>query len=151
MMLKEAARVLCPGGLLLLGEWAKTPTLTQSGTQIPRAFLLCSAFLECLHRVKGITDFLAEIPRILRRLDAFSDIRVEGTFVPIGDWCPSLGELGDRCRDGLKIWLDSIRPLLRQGGYRDVDIDSLVRGYRDEMDNVKGLGLPFYTISAFRR
>jgi hypothetical protein len=150
-MLKEAARTLCSGGLLLLGEWAKTPSLFHNGTQIPFASMFHYAYADSLFRVRGITDFVAHIPNIIRDMNAFDDIQVEEHFVPIGDWYPGLKDLGDRFRDGVKIGLDSIRPLLRQGGYADTGANTFIRGYSDEMDNVRGMGFVYYTIWAFRR
>jgi len=155
-MLDEASRILRPGGLLLLCEWDNYPTLLLStsdpSTRIPAAYRFHYALSDSLARVNGITALLAHIPHLLQRTGAFGSIYVCKHIMPIGDWFPDrrLRNLGFQFRESVKVWLDSSRPILREGGYSDWEIDALIGGYRNEMETVSGMVSIYYTIWASR-
>lgn len=152
-MLNNASRILRPGGLILLCEWGQQPLLLPSAIrQIPFVTRFHQAYTDSLHRVKGINELVTQIPNLLHQTNTFHEIHVQEHVMPIGDWSDDgwMKSLGERFRECIKIFLDSARPLLRQGGYSDDVVDSLVRGYHDEMTHAEGVVAIYYTIWATR-
>jgi len=149
LMLSEASRVLRPGGLLLLGEWAHNlailplPSSNSAIQQIPATSHYYDVVNECMR----ITELVPNrIKDLLRRMGAFGEVHVESYVMPIGDWNPDprMRTLGTRfCR--ASEMLDSLRPLLREK-YPDRDVELWIRSCRDEMGGTRGMVAVYYAI-----
>ena len=139
-MLSEASRVLRPGGLLLLGEWAHNLAIfplasSNSAVQIPTTSHYYDVINECMR----VTGLVPNIVDLLQRMGAFGEVHVESYVMPIGGWNPD-----PRMRTS-DMLLDSLRPLLHEK-YPDRDVELWISSWRDEMGGTRGMAAVYYAI-----
>lgn len=152
LMLDQVSRVLRPGGLFLLCEWANNTFVQQTSSsrpaaQIPATTHYQAAVTECM-RARGIPELAPDhIPVLLRRTNAFDAITIGQHVLPIGTWHPdpNLKRLGGLFRESLVTWMESMVPLLRDGGLSDRQISSLIHECIAELEGTEGMFAVYYT------
>jgi hypothetical protein len=153
-MLSEVSRVLRPGGLLLLCEWAHSVFFQPLSMATFPAISRYYATIDQRMRSEGIAELVPDlIPNLLQQTNAFEAcIRVQRHVMPIGSWHsdPHLRHLGERFREPFMTWMESMRPFLRQGGYSNDQINSLIHDCEDEMQGAEGLFMVYYTFWTYR-
>jgi len=154
-MVREVARVLRPGGLFLSGEWERGPTFADpalgNANSIPAIHRLLNLVDDALGARHRVFPVAPHIPAWLAESGRFRDITPQFHLVPIGDWHPdpAMQALGNNFRDIWVRYADSLRPMLREGlGLDEVQVDELVAGYVNDMDNVSGMIGVYHTVHA---
>jgi len=153
-MLDEVARVLRPGGLFLSGEWGRSPTFADpaSGNShtIPDIHRLVTFVDDILHAKHGVFSVAPHIPRWLAESGRFQDITAHLHAVPIGNWHPdpAMQVLGNTFRDMLVRYAKNLGPMLKEAGLDNAQVDELVTGYVNDMENVSGMIGVYHTVYA---
>lgn len=154
-LLDQAARVLRPGGLFLAGEWGRFPALDggrDPRVAAPRACAFFAAVNEALAR-RRVLPAAEHLARWLQDSGRFDRISPREYAVPVGDWHPDarMREIGADMRRFLCVYAESMRVLLLEAGrLHQVAVDSLVRGYKEELFSVRGMVCIYYSVHARR-
>jgi len=117
-LISEIARVLQPGGLLLLGEWDMAVQMASGGSVAagaPAFFQFWETVRNSLRDRFHINLQAARgLPDLLQQTGAFTNITARALVVPIGPWSTDhvLSEVGELLR---RVWIElasSLRPVL---------------------------------------
>ena len=152
-MLSEAARVLRPGGLILLGEWIHLPVDSSTGRSPPGVAGFCHALDTSLLSEYSIPNIPPYLTDFLSQLGGFDDIQSRDYQMPIGDWAwssPRAKDLGSRFRDTLEVWANSAATVFAKAGYEEDVIRGLVDGFTGEIFNTAGLQVVYRVVTARR-
>lgn len=152
-MLREASRVLRPGGLILLGEWVHPPVDSSTGESPPGIAAFCKALDSSLLSEYAIENIPPFLPDYISGLGAFDDIQSRDYHMPIGDrvWpSPHAEDLGAKFRETLEIWTGSAAMVLKKAQYDEDTIERLVDGFMGEIDSIAGLQITYRVITARR-
>lgn len=153
-MIAEAARVLRQGGLFLSGEWKPLPvfstTVARPAEAIPATYNLINMVNQTLHQRHGMIPVGLSIPGWLEQSGRFVNITPQDHFVPIGDWHqdPLMQVFGNDMRATLVRYGDSLKPMLKEAGYEEADIETIFRAYVHELHTVPGLMAVYRTVHA---
>ena len=152
-MLSEASRVLCIGGLILLGEWNYLPVDSSTGRSPPGVTAFCQALNSSLlseYAIENISPYLTDF---ISRLGGFAEIESHDYYMPIGDWSRSstrARDLGVKFRQTLETWTESAAMVLAKAGYNEDIIKRLVDGFMGEISSVAGLQVAYRVVTARR-
>lgn len=152
-MLSEASRVLCPGGLILLGEWIHLPVDSSTGRSPPGVTAFCQTLNSSLLSEYAIENISPYLTNFISRLGSFDDIQSRDYYMPIGDWArssPRAKDLGVNFRQTLEIWTESAAMVLAKAGYDKDVVKRLVDGFIGETFSVVGLQIVYRVVTARR-
>lgn len=150
----EAARVLRPGGLFLSGEWEPFPihnaTVSQLDNVIPATFSLVNMVNETLHKRYNMDPVGTSVPGWLEQSGRFANITPQVYKVPIGDWHqdPLMREFGNDMRATLVRYGESLKPMLKEAGYAEIQVETVLQAYVHELHTVRGLMGVYRTVHA---
>lgn len=145
-ILQEVGRVLRPGGLFLSCEWERWPTFYPSlvvhpPSRVPGACHFYDTLIKALDICRGIQSIASRIPSLVNDSNLFSDITASCHYMPIGPWQdgPSRKMLGRAYRASVLRYIDSVKPVLREAGYSEAEIDEIAGAYIHELKTVRGM------------
>lgn len=153
-MLGEAARVLRRGGLFISGEWDRAPVFQQLAPGqlvVPPGISRLTSFIDnVLYTRRGVCPIAPHIPHWLAASGQFENITAESFSVPIGDWHPEpeQQELGQEARAICIQYAESLKPLLKESGLGDFEIQEMIIGFLAEIQNTSGIVWIFRTVHA---
>ena len=157
VILKEVARTLRTGGLFLSIERGRYPAfyppLHIEAALFPTLIPHTCRFFGVVNQVlelRGISNIAPSLPSILNGSGLFTNVTTEYIFVPIGKW-PSNADakkIGRAFRASLVRYADSVKPMLKQEGIGEADIEALVQGYVHDLRNVRGMVGVFHAVYA---
>ncbi|OJA20780.1 hypothetical protein AZE42_07016 [Rhizopogon vesiculosus] len=153
-LLEEVARLLRPGGLFFSGEIGRSIDFAHNfpsdlAHQAPRArqfYDVVNHFLTLRH-LNLIAD---RIPRFIQNSQQFTVPIIQTFHIPIGGWHPDnvMKRAGRRYLAALKVFAENLSPMLRETGMTQHDIDALVLGFIQDIENVDGLVGVYHTVWA---
>lgn len=157
-VLQEVGRVLRPGGLFLSCEWEQSqpvfhPTFqVDLPSSVPGACHFYDTLTRALDICRSIQPIASHVPMFIDSSDLFTDITASCYYMPIGPWHddPSMKMLGRAYRASLLRYIDSVKPLLREAGYSEAEIDEITGAYIHELKTVRGMVSSFHTVHARR-
>ncbi|KAG6901202.1 hypothetical protein C0995_015449 [Termitomyces sp. Mi166 len=154
-VLREVGRVLRPNGLFISYEWGRYPACHPSLRLRPseRAPGLCAFFdvlTQALDMCRGIKPIAGTVPDLLSAAGCFRDIAVRVYYMPIGPWHsdPRMKDLGKAFRAVLVRYADSVKPLLREAGLTEEQVEAIVAAYLHDLRTVSGLVADLHTVHA---
>jgi hypothetical protein len=154
--LEEVGRILKPGGIIVSCEWGRRAVLDPScGSDIaintPGIDRFGDAITAAL-AAKGIGQVVQSIPSWLSRATSaqFTEITPGLVYVPIGSWHanPRLHTIGKAYRSSLKKYAQAMKPMLREAGWPDGELDELMRDMVHDTQNVAGISGVYHTVHA---
>ncbi|KAG6374230.1 S-adenosyl-L-methionine-dependent methyltransferase [Boletus reticuloceps] len=156
-MLREAARVLRPGGMFFSGEIGRYVAFapgypSNPAVDAPGATRFFKVINDLLERIR-LHEITGHIPHWLRRTGMFTGGRIQEHLIPIGEWHPSSRQraLGRAYLDAMTVFAESLKPFLRgQGGLSEREIFELIDGYVRDMRGVPGLVSVYQTVWAIK-
>jgi SAM-dependent methyltransferase len=156
-VLQEVGRVLRPGGLFLSYEWERSPTFHPTlevhlPSHVPGACQFYDTLTRALDTCRGIQPIASRVPLFVNNSGLFADITISCYYMPIGPWHddPSMKMLGRAFRASLLRYIDSVKPLLREAGYSEAEIDDITGAYIHELKTVRGMVSTLHTVHARR-
>lgn len=101
---------------------------------------------------RGLMPVAQRLEDLIADSALFDELSARKYNTPIGDWHPdpSMRAIGVAMREQLVVYSDSMREVLVEGGMDVAAVDSLVQGYRHELNTVRGLMAVYYTVHARR-
>ncbi|KAK7684457.1 hypothetical protein QCA50_012404 [Cerrena zonata] len=152
-LVNEVARILRPGGLFLACEWGRCAAMENNLDPhhlTPFACRFYHAVAETLHRSRGLAPVANYLKDFIESSGRFDRVECKRIIMPIGTWHrdPSMQQLGDRFRQSLEVYVNSMQLMMIQAGRDPVGVRELVDGYVKEMYTVQGMICYFYTVQA---
>lgn len=143
--------MLRPGGLFFSGEIGRSIDFAHGSSlslahQAPRArsfFQVVNRSLELRHLVP-IADM---IPGFIQQSRQFTVPTIQTFHIPVGDWHHNLvmKRVGKMYLAALKDFAESLKPMLREAGMTQQEINSLVAGFIEDIERVPGLVGVYHT------
>ena len=158
-IIREAARILQPGGMFLSGEWFRYPAFDSARfpnlnlrTNAPNLTSFFERWNEALLQRRGIRPVEREINQLVSESGLFRDVVSHSMFLPIGDWREELPlkAMGRQYRDCMRRYLESSRRLMLDSGHTNQELDTMFAHANHEMRYVEGLGGIYYVVAAIR-
>ncbi|KAG1724598.1 S-adenosyl-L-methionine-dependent methyltransferase [Suillus lakei] len=156
-LLQEVARLLRPGGLFFSGEIGRYIDFAHGlsfdlAHQAPHArsfFQVVNDSLDLLHLVP-IAD---RIPSFIQQSRQFTMPTIQTFHIPVGDWHrdPVMKRIGKMYLTALKEFAESLKPMFRQAGKTQLEINTLVTGFIEDIEHVRGLVGVYHTAWATRK
>ncbi|EGN94744.1 hypothetical protein SERLA73DRAFT_171168 [Serpula lacrymans var. lacrymans S7.3] len=154
-MLREVARVLRPGGLFFSGEvgryvkYAPNSRLHTSA-YAPGAGNFFRVINDRLARYRQLREITSDIPQWIHESGLFEDITVQEHFIPIGDWHedPGMQSVGRTYKAAMEIFADSLKPMLRDVGMLEWELEDVVGRFLNDMNTVRGMVSVYHTVWA---
>lgn len=148
-------RVLRPGGLFVSSEWGHhlyfaPPYNLAIATDAPASHRFHGAVNDALELCRGLRPISAQIPSFLASFSELGQTSSRIEYVPIGAWSrdPSRRSIGELNLIAHERFADSVKPLLADAGWSEIDTIELVREYIQEIRVVDGLASVLYTVHA---
>lgn len=113
-------------------------------------------FFDALNRAldvcRGIQPVAGTVPALLADAGCFRDVTALLYYMPIGPWHgdPWMKELGKGFRATLVRYADSVKPLLLEAGWTEVQVAEIVAAYLHDLRTVPGLVAVLHTVHAQR-
>ncbi|KXN90757.1 hypothetical protein AN958_03644 [Leucoagaricus sp. SymC.cos] len=157
-ILPEVSRVMRRGGLYLSGELdlrvffhPESPEASNPQEHAPMStqfFQLVDAALQA----RGIQTSIPQIPTYLQDAGTFHNIHSQIIPIPVGGWHNDLRlqEIGTTLQENLRIFAESVKPLLRSAGHSEAYVETLAENFCAELEEVEGLYAAYYIVQAFR-
>ncbi|KAH7882073.1 S-adenosyl-L-methionine-dependent methyltransferase [Phlebopus sp. FC_14] len=151
-MLREAARVLRPGGIFFSGEIGRYVAFASGYVSDPNIAAPGAArFYQVINRLldrENLYEITKDIPGWLRGTGSFTDGRTQEHLIPIGDWHPSARKkrLGRAYLETMITFAESLKSFLHDGGLNDREIESLVAAYVNDLKTVPGMVGVYHTV-----
>ncbi|KAH8114996.1 S-adenosyl-L-methionine-dependent methyltransferase [Phellopilus nigrolimitatus] len=146
-VLREVARVLCPGGLFLSGEWVCEVRM-DDGSEARTAARGMSRFFQSVanfvNRRRLFSD-TARIPQLLTTNGNFEQVVTRQHHVALDD-----SNLGNRAKRMTLDFGDSLRGLFIESGLTAVQVETVLQGLRSDIEHVEGMELIYQTVHARR-
>ncbi|KAG7090288.1 hypothetical protein E1B28_011886 [Marasmius oreades] len=161
-IIREAARLLRPGGVFFSGEWRRYPTfdpaiypnnVTTPYINAPGLTRFFDQWNEILYQRLGIRpDVEREIPQLIVDSRFFTNVTPYAAFMPIGDYRFELPmkQAGRAYRDCMSRYMESSRRLFLDSGWSNASLDTMFLNAAQNMRFVEGLGGVYYTVTAIR-
>ncbi|KAG0706234.1 S-adenosyl-L-methionine-dependent methyltransferase [Suillus ampliporus] len=150
-LLQEAARVLRPGGLFFSGEIGRYIDFAHGFSvdlahQAPRA----QRFLQVVNQslqLRHLVPIADKVPTFIQLSHQFTVPTIQTFHIPIGGWHPNtvMKRIGRNYLIALKEFAESLKPMLRETGMTQHDIDSHVTGFIQDIEHVRGLVGVYHT------
>ncbi|KAG6849012.1 hypothetical protein H0H93_011995 [Arthromyces matolae] len=156
-VLEEVGRVLRPGGLFLSCEWGWYPSFHPAlgldpSEHAPGISGFFDALNQALDTFCGLQPIAGTVPQLLTESGYFMNITPSLHYVPVGAWHTDLEmqSLGRAFRATLVRYADSVKPLLRDAGWTEVQIGGVMEAFLHDLRTVRGLVAVFHTVHARR-
>ncbi|KAJ8584731.1 S-adenosyl-L-methionine-dependent methyltransferase [Rhizopogon salebrosus TDB-379] len=150
-LLQEVARLLRPGGLFFSGEIGRSIEFAPNfpsdlAHQAPRAWYFYDRINHFL-TLRHLNPIADRIPHFIQHSQQFTVPIIQTFHIPIGDWHqdPVMKRVGRKYLAGLKVFAENLKPMLRETDMTRHDIDALVSGFVQEIENVRGLVGVYHT------
>ncbi|KAF9054053.1 S-adenosyl-L-methionine-dependent methyltransferase [Panaeolus papilionaceus] len=156
-VLREAARVLKPGGLFVSHEWGRHVDVDPSyGTidsvNIPATRRFYDVLNEALRTARRLLPIAHRIPDLIHTSEQFASVEGSQRQVPIGTWPEdqTSRRIGAACLQSLEVFANSVRYLLLSAGMEENDMNNTLAGFIQEIRTTPGLVCTLYTVCAHR-
>ena len=152
-LLQEVARLLRPGGLFFSGEIGRYLDVAHNFPSDP-AHLAPRAwrFYDAVHHslaLRHLNLIADRIPLSIQHSQQFTVPIIQTFHIPVGDWHRDniMRRIGKKYLAALKVFAENLRPMLRETMSQH-DVDALVAGFIDDIENVRGLVGVYHTVWA---
>lgn len=100
--------------------------------------------------VQGIRPVAGRLPALLTAAGCYRNITSKPYYMPIGPWHrdPSMRELGQAFRVTLVRYADSVKPLLMEVGWMEMQVAAIVAAYLHDLRTIPGLVAVLHTVHA---
>ena len=157
-LLTEVARLLCPRGLFISGEWGRYPAFHPTfAPRTPRTHApAMTAFFAHLYAAlasRGLPPIIPPVALLLAPTGAFNDIVLREYYMPLGPWHPdpAMKLLGRAFRVVFLRYAASLRPMLLESGVVGTEeLEVVYERVEREVRTVAGLVSVFHTVHARR-
>ncbi|TDL17678.1 hypothetical protein BD410DRAFT_843472 [Rickenella mellea] len=152
--INEIRRLLRPGGLFMAADY-KPQFYTAEGS-IPREELHFTTKIVDLVRsgtfAQGVNpDEFPVTAKQLADMGGFEDIHEREIIIPVGPWHPDQQEIGELFRDHTNFTGMSLKPILRNLGMPETEINDICNGFAKEVWDPKAkLYMRYIAVYAFK-
>ena len=141
--------------MFLAGEWGRSASLDDETTDPTASIPATSRFYRAVNEAleqRNIGRTVNHLEHWLSQSGRFERITSREFKMPIGDWPEDTHRraLGIQFRDILRLYADSMRVMLVEGGWNSWDVEALIRGFVHEIYTVSGMVCVFKVVHARR-
>ncbi|KAF9024580.1 S-adenosyl-L-methionine-dependent methyltransferase [Hymenopellis radicata] len=154
-IIREASRILRPGGVFVFGEWLRQPMFTPTVNLSPLAevpeFCRFTGLLNERLRLHGLQHISDSIPVRLGQARTFTEITPLRFFIPIGSWHPNenMRSVGRAYRGCIKRFMDAVKPFILELDITEAEYDRICAAAKVEISHANSPPLVSHYFSGY--